>query len=94
MGRKDPVVVSKEKTVRMRFPKDQYYNDLTVPLYKGGEVVDVPERMVVRWLKRGGVLITDEVAGRAPMAPSKPPEKLETQPADEGDEKSLETDEE
>jgi hypothetical protein len=90
--------MGKEKVafIKMRFPKDMYYNDMNVPLYKGGEVVEVPEEKVSRWLKRGGVLITDEVAGRAPVAPIQPlPETPETPPVkidepvkeDEGDKK-------
>lgn len=80
MGKKDekPVVTTKEKLVKMRFPKDMYYSDPNVPLYSGGKVVDVPESKVDRWLKRGGVLIEDEVRGAAPIAPHvdpPPPEK-------------------
>lgn len=63
-------VDDKDKTVQMRFPKDMFYNDLTVPIYKGGEICDVPESTVDRWLKRGGVLIKDEELKTAPVAPT------------------------
>lgn len=67
------------RTVKMRFPKDMYYTDQNVPIYKGGEVVEVPESMVTRWLKRGGVLISDEKAGRAPIQkPVEPPPSADT----------------
>lgn len=94
MGKNDtkPVVAGKDKTVAMRFPKDMYYNDLNVPLYKGGEVVQVPEKMVERWTKRGGVLVADEQRGAAPTAPHvEPPKKtLEKNGEDEGEKEKSE----
>lgn len=75
---KDKVVL--DVFVKMRFPKDMYYTDPNVPLYKGGAVVEVPEGMVDRWLKRGGVLVKDEVAGKAPVAPVVPPKKEDELP--------------
>ena len=47
----------KENIQHMIFQEDKIYNDPEVPLYKRGEVVEVEERMVARWLKRGGILV-------------------------------------
>jgi hypothetical protein len=74
-----------EKTVKMRFQKDMYYEDQNVPLYKGGEDVDVPERMVSRWLKRGGMLVADLPKPPAPApAPAKAPDKPVQAPVGKG----------
>lgn len=60
--------MSKGKTVKMKFSADMYYvtaknkeHDLVNPLYKKGEVYDVPAEMVPRWLKRGGEIVGDKV---------------------------------
>lgn len=50
----------KEKTVKMRFRKDMFYNNPNVPYYSAGVVYDVPLRMVDRWLKRGGEIYGSE----------------------------------
>lgn len=47
----------KPKTVKMVFAEDKFYNDPNVPLYKAGELYDIPENMVSRWLKRGGTIV-------------------------------------
>lgn len=47
--------MSKAKTKRMRFHEDMYYN-LDV-IYTKGQVADVPEEMVARWLRRGAELV-------------------------------------
>ena len=62
-----------EKTVKMRFSKDMFYNDTTIPLYVKGKIYDVPVRMQDRWIKRGGQILTAEEAAPKP-APTKPVE--------------------
>lgn len=73
------------KTKKMKFFADKFYNDLNKPLYLAGQIYDVPEDMVARWQKRGGVLVED-----IPTLPTKAeePAPLETPetpevPADE-----------
>jgi len=44
---------------KMKFSKDMFYTDRDVPLYQKGKVYDVEDRMVVRWLKRGGEIVED-----------------------------------
>lgn len=49
--------MKKEKTVKMKFSEDMFYNlDL---IYNKGHVYEVPENMVERWKKRGGVIVDD-----------------------------------
>lgn len=49
----------KEKTSKMIFAEEKFYNDQNVPLYNRGVVYEVEECMVGRWLKRGGKLVAD-----------------------------------
>lgn len=89
--------MGKEKTVKMWFNTNMYYNDLVTPLYEAGKEYDVPERMVSRWIKRGGVLVADQptpapipkpVQHAPTPEPVKPPEKApEHPPVDEDKEK-------
>lgn len=75
----------------MKFSSDQYYGvskngdvteSLKEPLYRKDEVVEVPEEMVARWLKRGGVIVAEEKTdGRAQEAA-----KVEDKPADKAPE--------
>lgn len=61
------------KTVKMIFPRDMFYNDLANPIYVANKIYDVPENMVDRWLKRGGVLATEveqpKVEQKEPVEP-------------------------
>lgn len=59
--------MSKIKTVKMKFSVDQFYvtaankaYDLANPKYRAGEVYEIPYAEHFRWLKRGGVIVTDE----------------------------------
>lgn len=47
------------KIVKMIFSKDMFYNDQNVPMYVAGKVYDIEERMVARWLKRGGQIVDE-----------------------------------
>lgn len=62
--------MEKEKTVRMRFKVDMFYNDLEKPLYLKNQIYNIPERMIQRWLNRGGELVDskDPVVAPAPVA--------------------------
>lgn len=52
----------KKQTVKMRFPRDMFYNDPTVALYEAGKVYTIEGAdMVQRWLKRGGVIVEGEL---------------------------------
>jgi hypothetical protein len=44
---------------KMKFPKDMFYTDMNNPLYRKGEVYEVEDRMVERWLKRGGIVVEE-----------------------------------
>ncbi len=46
---------------KMKFNRPMYLTDRNIPLYMPGKVYDVPGKMVERWLKRGGVIVKDEV---------------------------------
>ncbi len=46
---------------KMKFPKDMYYNDLSKPLYLKGEIYEVEDKNVQRWLNRGGEIVEDKV---------------------------------
>lgn len=50
----------KEQTQHMIFEENKFYTDLENPLYLKGKVYEVEERMVGRWLKRGGVLVDSQ----------------------------------
>lgn len=49
--------MSKDKSVRMRFNADMFYNEECI--YQNGKEYDVPLNMVDRWLKRGGIIVKD-----------------------------------
>ena len=58
-------IEEKEKSdlvsVEMKFPEDMYYNDLSRPIYRAGEVYTIVGLdMVQRWLKRGGIIVEGE----------------------------------
>lgn len=81
-----PAKTAKSKTVKMKFSADQYYvtaenkdYDLGNPLYRKGEVYDIEEKMVDRWLKRGGVVVADEATDSRAQVPSKVEDKGEEQ---------------
>ena len=45
-------------STKMKFTEDKYYNRDVI--YVAGKVYDVPDHMVVRWLKRGGEIVVEE----------------------------------
>lgn len=47
--------------VKMRFHKDMFYTDQENALYHAGEIYEIEAKMVDRWLKRGGEIVTDEM---------------------------------
>lgn len=47
--------------VKMSFTEHKYYNDLNNPLYLAGEVYEIEDNMVERWLKRGGKIVSGEI---------------------------------
>jgi len=51
---------SPDETVKMRFSEDKTYNDEL--MYEKDVIYDVPLNMKDRWLKRGGVIVTEEEA--------------------------------
>ena len=61
---------------KMIFTEDKYYNHDVI--YKAGEVYEVEDAMVNRWLKRGGSIVED-----APIEKKKPapPTKKWSKPA-------------
>lgn len=86
----------KAKTVKMKFIADQYYVtaankevDQRTPLYRKDEICDVPEDMVPRWLKRGGVLVDEKasakVEAKAPEASKEPVDGGSQKPDDDAD---------
>lgn len=74
--------MSKSKTTKMTFSKSMYYNDLQNPLYVAGPVYDVPNEMVERWIKRGGVVVGDVAVDVPTPAKHEPPEGEYTFPAE------------
>lgn len=54
---------------KMRFTEDKQYRDIT---YLKGQVYDIPDELVDRWIKRGGEIVGDipvqskEVVEQAP----------------------------
>lgn len=64
----------------MKFNRDMFYNDLNIPLYRAGVVYEIDEKMVSRWIKRGGEVVTEKPS--KVEGPSKEPV--------EGQEKKLE----
>lgn len=46
-----------EGFVKMRFKEDKFYTDLNNPIYRKGQIYDIPNNMVERWIKRGGTII-------------------------------------
>lgn len=64
----------------MRFTEDKYYNDLTIPLYEKGKVYEIRGAdMIMRWMKRGGEILTEdqlkELTKQSSKEPVAPPEK-------------------
>lgn len=70
-SKKKKEVVHDSSTVKMTFNKDMFFQDRNVPLYRAGQVYTIPSRNVAKWLKRGGVIVTDQ----KPVESS--PEKVE-----------------
>lgn len=73
---------SKPGTVKMKFSADQFYvtaankeQDLSKPLYEAGQEYEIEEKMVPRWLKRGGVIVADEATDSRAQEPAKVEEK-------------------
>lgn len=58
-----------EKTQKMIFGEDKFYNNPNEPIYLKGMVYDVPSSMVDRWLKRGGQLVGDKAAPKKEEVP-------------------------
>lgn len=57
---------------KMRFSEDKYYNHDVI--YQKGQIYEVPDNMVMRWLKRGGEIVEDgSVQAKEPIeVPSEP----------------------
>jgi hypothetical protein len=53
--------VGKSDTTKMRFNEDKFYDEKC--LYTKGIVYDVPNDKVDRWIKRGGELVEETLAG-------------------------------
>jgi len=77
-------VKPKSGTVKMKFSADQYYvtaankeYDLANPKYRANEVYEIDEKEVPRWLKRGGVILTEEKTDGRAQEPAKVEEKVE-----------------
>ena len=75
----------------MVFTKEVFYNDLTKPEYGPGEVYQVPNHMVQRWIKRGGLVVDESLDLEKALAKSEAPqeEKLDLD-KDQGDNKDIE----
>lgn len=58
--------------VKMKFSRSMFYNDPQVPLYEANTVYEIEPNMVDRWLKRGGVVVTDEEVVQAPVKAEEP----------------------
>ncbi len=95
--KKDKKPMPAKSSQKMRFGEDKFYTDPNTPLYLKDEIYDVPGNMVDRWLKRGGVIVTDEVIlpkpapAPAPVEPPKaePPPVIEPPKVEEKDEDIL-----
>lgn len=87
---------SDEKTVTMKFSADMFYNDLESPLYEKGKTYEVPERMVARWLKRGGKIVdgTEVEEEETTEAIPKDPVEAGEKTSDDGDIRTIDLDQE
>jgi hypothetical protein len=52
---------------KMKFNRNMYYNDLVNPLYIPGVIYDVDNKMVERWIKRGGEIVCEEEKIEVPV---------------------------
>ncbi len=88
MKKQKPVKAVSNKTVPMIFNEDKFYNEAviyTAKDEKGKQIVhQVPEDMVDRWLKRGGVIFKD-TRPVAPEPESKESKLVETPSQDDLD---------
>lgn len=73
--------------VKMKFPRDMYYNDMNVPLYNAGKVYEIEDSMVTRWIKRGGEIVEDEKPQPKVEAPPKT-EDAKQEPVEDAKEKA------
>lgn len=67
------IVVEKTETQEgqyMYFSQDMFYTDLSTPLYNAGKTYFVEQRMVNRWLKRGGVVVNEVAQEEIPVLPT------------------------
>ena len=46
----------------MKFTEDKFGKDKSKPLYEKGKVYDIPAGQVLRWVKRGGIIVDNEQA--------------------------------
>lgn len=68
--------IARRPKVKMRFPRDMYYNDLNNPIYRKGEIYEIEPQMVERWVKRGGEIVTGaKVEPKRPTPPAPGPSK-------------------
>jgi hypothetical protein len=93
--------MKKEKTVKMKFSEDMFYNlDL---IYNKGHVYEIPENMVERWKKRGGVIVDDAgepvqvdadvAAGKSPVPDAGDATTPDTETVEDGGKKEDDTEE-
>ncbi len=93
------------KIVNMQFSADQFYvtaknkeSDMKTPLYEKGKIYGIEEKMVPRWLKRGGVIVEVPPTPTPVKGPimadkkqdEKPDKKVEDQKDGENESKSKE----
>lgn len=62
------------KKVLMRFGASQFYNDQNIPIFNGGQIYVLEgASWIERWMKRGGEIVSEEIAmkdkGFDPKAP-------------------------
>ena len=62
-GKKEQPSKEAPKKVLMRFEENKFYNDMDNPEFEAGKVYTLEgENWINRWLKRGGIIMTEDEA--------------------------------